>query len=366
MKRRLEFDVLRTIAMVFIITYHFGCKYAEEGLPFFNLFYLTPNYDFGNIAVTIFLVLSGGLLYNRYGLISNANKTSNGDILRGGCKPNRTTLKEFYLKRAKVIYPPFWITCLYIPLSIVRHLLTDGNAFSTAHPLTLFLSVIGFDGYAKLFGISTYAFCGDWFIGAIVLLYLLYPLLAIAYQRFPIWTIFILVVLYSLQFSIPRDYYVILSALPVTIVLKFCIGFALVDNLERLKNWKIAFFALIIFLFISFVNIEGILNTDCFGTIAGIALFILVVNLSPMFNHSKTTAKVITKLAELSYCVFLVQHVIIVWGQMAFIKIFNIMHWNFTEWNVTILLVCTSVAIMAVAWVLKQVSDGLVKKISAL
>ena len=140
--------------MVFVITYHFGCKYAEEGLSFFNFFYLTPNYDFGNIAVTIYLVLSGGLLYNRYGLISNANKTSDGDILRGGSKPSRTTLKEFYLKRAKVIYPPFWITCLYIPLSIVRHLLTDGNAFSTAHPLTLFLSVVGFDGYAKLFGIN--------------------------------------------------------------------------------------------------------------------------------------------------------------------------------------------------------------------
>ena len=52
-KRIQELDVLRVFAMLFVITYHFGCEYAVAGLPFFNLFYLTPNYDFGNIAVTV-------------------------------------------------------------------------------------------------------------------------------------------------------------------------------------------------------------------------------------------------------------------------------------------------------------------------
>ena len=60
---------MRVLAMFFVITYHFGCEYALARLPFVNLFCTTSNYDFGNIAVTIFIALSGGLLYKRYGVI---------------------------------------------------------------------------------------------------------------------------------------------------------------------------------------------------------------------------------------------------------------------------------------------------------
>ena len=145
-KRIRELDVLRVVAMLFVITYHFGCEYAAAGIPFFNLFYLTPNYDFGNIAVTIFIALSGGLLYKKYGVVQD--------------------IKPFYLKRAKAIYPPFWILSLYIPLSMIRHLVAGGSVFFVGNPFSLLLTVVGIDGYFKIFGFNTYAFCGDWFVGA--------------------------------------------------------------------------------------------------------------------------------------------------------------------------------------------------------
>ena len=340
-KRIQELDVLRVLAMLFVITYHFGCEYAAAGLPFFNLFYLTPNYDFGNIAVTIFIALSGGLLYKKYGAVQE--------------------IKPFYLKRAKAIYPPFWILSLYIPLSIIRHLITDGNAFFMGSPLTLLLTVVGFDGYLKLFGVSTYAFCGDWFVGAIVLLYLLYPLLAKCYKKTHAGTLLTLAVLYALQYTLPAEYHSILSALPATLMFKFVIGFTLLENLERFKNWYVAVIAGVAFAAITFVNIPGRINADALGTFAAFALFAVVFYLAKYLLRLKTASTFIQKLAALSYCVFLVQHVGIVWAQAAFIKVFDKMHWDFSAWNVMGLLALTVVAIIAVAWVVKWASDKTVK-----
>ena len=342
-KRIQELDVLRVLAMFFVITYHFGCEYAAAGLPFINLFCVASNYDFGNIAVTVFVALSGGLLYKRY-----------GDIGRD--------FKTFYVKRAKAIYPPFWILSLYIPLSMIRHFLADGNPFFMGSPFKLLLTVIGFDGYARLFGVDTYAFCGDWFVGAIVMLYLLYPLLAKCYRKAPIVTLVTLAILYVSQFLFPIKYDELFSALPITLIFKFCMGFALIENLDRLRNRRVAIAAGAIFLAITIVTIPGSRHMDYAGMIAAFALFAVVFYIAPRLLRHKAVPPPIQKLAALSYCVFLVQHVGIVWAQAAFIKIFAKMHWSFTQWNVLALFACTLVIIVLVAWILKLVSDKLVQK----
>ena len=341
-KRIQELDVLRVLAMFFVITYHFGCEYAAAGLPFFNLFHTTPNYDFGNIAVTLFIALSGGLLYKKY-----------GDI--GG------EIKTFFLKRAKAIYPPFWILSLYIPLSMIRHLMTDGNAFFLGNPFSLLLTVVGFDGYLKLFGVDTYAFCGDWFVGAIVMLYLLYPLFAKCYRKAPLITLVTLTVLYASQFLLFHKNDDLFSALPITLAFKFCMGFALIESLDRLRDRRVAIAAGAVFLALTVVNIPGRINIDCLGTIAAFALFAVVFYVAPFLLRHNMVKNTVQKLAALSYCVFLVQHVGIVWAQAAFIKIFAKMHWDFSTWNVMGLLVLTFVAILLVSWVLKRISDTIVK-----
>ena len=360
-----ELDVLRVLAMFFVITYHFGCEYAAAGLPFINLFCTTSNYDFGNIAVTIFIALSGGLLYKRYGVIGCEERGPTQPGITNDAPKNTNKfeqIKTFYVKRAKAIYPPFWILSLYIPLSMIRHLVTDGNAFFLGNPVSLLLTVIGFDGYVKLFGVSTYAFCGDWFVGAIVLLYLLYPLLAKCYRNFPVVTLIVLAGLYASQFLLPAEQDDILSALPATLMFKFVIGFALIENLERFKDWRVAAVAGVTFAALTFVDIPGRLNTDAIGTFASFALFAFLFYLAPLLLRFKVASVPIQKLATLSYCVFLVQHVGIVWAQSAFVKIFEKMHWSFTQWNVLALFTCTLVIIVLVAWILKHVSDKLVQK----
>ena len=357
-KRIQELDVLRVLAMLFVITYHFALQYDAENLPCFNLFCTAKNYDFGNIAVTIFIAISGGLLYKKYGsVIDEENSAENKTSLR-----NR--LKTFYIKRFKTIYPPFWILALYIPVTMIRHFMADGNAFFMGHPLKLLLTVVGFDGYIKTFGVDTYVFCGDWFVGAIVLLYLLFPLLSRCYRRCPFVTLSVLTVLYACQYMIPAEYDEVFGALPVTLSLKFCIGFALVGNLERLKNWRVALASALVFAVLTIVDIPGRIKTDCLGSIAAIALFVVMLYIAPHLFRLKAVVVLLPKMATLSYCVFLVQHVGIVWAQIAFIKIFEKMHWNFTEWNVLALLACTFLAITVAAWILKRISDWAVERVT--
>ena len=345
-KHILELDVLRVLAMLLVTTFHFGAQYVAENLPCFNFFCKTANYDFGNIAVTLFIALSGGLLYKKYGAV---------EFFEDG------SFKEFYIKRFMTIYPPFWILSLYIPLTMTRHFMADGNAFFMGHPLKLLLTIVGFDGYIRQYGVDTYVFCGDWFVGAIVLLYLLFPLLAKCYRHRPYLTLSVLAVLYSCQYLIPAEYDDVFGSLPLTLSLKFCIGFLLIENLERLKNMRFVLVSALAFAVLTFVDISGRVNTDFFGTVAAMALFVVVFYMASFLLRFEAICLPVQKLAKLSYCFFLVQHVGIVWAQMAFIKIFERMHWSFTEWNVMVLLGLTFVAILLASWVLKRISDTIVK-----
>ena len=352
MERRIqELDALRVLAMLFVVTYHFGCEYAAAGIPFFNFFCTTANYDFGNVAVTLFIVLSGGLLYRKYGTVD-------------GVLSNRESLKGFYLKRVKAIYPPFWILSLYIPLSMIRHLLAEDSPFFMGNPFKLLLTVVGFDGYVQMFGIKTYVFCGDWFVGAIVLLYLLFPLLAWCYRKCPLVSLLALAVLYGLQYLIPSEHDDVFSILPVTIALKFCLGFFLVGNLERLRNLRVAVPAIVVFLGLTFVNIPGRLNTDCLGSIAALSLFAVVFYAAPWLLRYRAVSAPVQRLALLSYCVFLVQHVAIIWTRTLFVKIFEWAQWPPSCWSSVVLLALTFAVIFVAAWILKSVADRVVRFIA--
>lgn len=337
-KRIKELDVLRVLAMLFVVTFHFGCESVSRGIPAFNFLRLTVNYDFGNVAVTIFLMLSGGLLYKKYGAIS------------------QKSLKEFFIKRVKSIYPPFWILNIYVLLSLVRHLISDGNPFYAGNPAKLLLTVFGFDGYAQTLGFETYFFCGEWFVGAIVFLYLLYPLLAKIYKRMPVVMMSALLVGYGLQFVLFKDHLGLVSVYPATLILKFCLGFFFFEHLDSFKKMPVALVGLIVFVLCSFVDIPGVVNYDCLGTVAALGLFIAVFYGAQYLLKATIADTLVQKVAKLSYCVFLVQHVIISWSQMGFLKILEKLQIGISSWGAFGMLWMTLLLILAVAWLLNTVS----------
>lgn len=344
-KRIKEFDVIRVLAMFWVVTYHFGCEYSFGTFsPIVNFFCVTPNFDFGNVAVTMFLVLSGALLYRKYG---------NGNV--GG-------LPAFYVKRAKAIYPPFWILNLYVLLAMVRHLVTDGNPFFAGNPLKLLLTFSGVDGYLKLFGYESYYFCGEWFVAAIVLLYLMFPFLAWAYRMNRIVLLSVLGLCYALQFVSPNSWEWEISAFPVTLVLKFVLGFLLMDLLPKLRRSSVKWGSLLVFLGLSLIMLPGgLYKNDLLGSVAGVAVFLAVLNFGSLVTESSFVWKGVQKLAPLTYCVFLLQHVCINWLQMGFVKVLGKPVVEFSPVMYLGILAVTFVVILVAAYVLKLVSDKAVK-----
>ncbi|WP_158278198.1 MULTISPECIES: acyltransferase [unclassified Fibrobacter] len=343
--RIFEFDIIRVLAMFWVVTYHFGCEYSFGPFsPIVNFFCVTPNFDFGNVAVTMFLVLSGALLYRKYG---------NGNV--GG-------LPAFYFKRAKAIYPPFWILNLYVLLAMVRHWISDGSPFFAGNPLKLLLTFSGVDGYLKLFDYESYYFCGEWFVAAIILLYLLFPFLAWAYKKNRVALLVVLGFSYGLQFVWPNSWLWDISVFPATLMLKFVLGFLLMDLLPRLRSPSVKWVSLVVFLGLSLVMLPvGIIKNDLLGSVAGIAVFLGVLNFGGRVKESSLVWKTVQKLAPLTYCVFLIQHIAIVWLQMAFVKALGRPAVEFSAPLCLAILAATLGVILVAAYVLKLVSDKVVK-----
>lgn len=346
--RILELDFVRVLAMFWVVTYHFGIDYSRTSetvsRPLVNFFYDTPNFDFGNVAVTMFLLLSGALLYGKYGRTPAEN------------------LGSFYKKRALSIYPPFWIANLFVVVALARHWLSDGTPFFAGNPLKLLLTVVGFDGYTRLYGLENYYFCGEWFVGAIVLLYLLFPVLSWAYRKGKVALYGVLGIAYVLQMVFLDDGRWIISALPFTLLLKFALGFLLMDALSKLRSLPVGLGALAVFLGLCLIDIPvSTCKNDFFGTVAGISVFLWVLNFGGLLTKVPLLGKTVLKLAPLTYCVFLIQHVTILWLQILFVKVLGRPALEFSPALCMGLFVVTFMVALVVACGLKFVSDKTVK-----
>ena len=147
---------IRAICAIGIIAFHVSCYTAPEAV---KLLHTYANGNWGSIFVGIFFLISGGVLYLNY--------------------PSAANLKSFYYKRWKAIFPMFYVTWLYYYLNAV---IAAGTPFYNGSPWTLLLTAVGLDGYLA-YRIPGYYIVGEWFLGAIVLLYCLYPLYQKAVSR---------------------------------------------------------------------------------------------------------------------------------------------------------------------------------------
>lgn len=172
-KRILEIDILRPCFVLFIICCHFSVCFNQFEIGGFNNYLLKwCNVDFGQLATVGFFVISGWAL---------------------GCGGEGTL--SFYKKRASKIFPIFYICyLLWFPYQAYMH----GRILYNGSPVPFIWTLLGIDYYVGG-SVSTYAIVGEWFTGAIIILYLLYPLLRILYREKPIMTTTVIVALYLMN-----------------------------------------------------------------------------------------------------------------------------------------------------------------------
>lgn len=220
--RLLFFDFLRIICIGLIVIYHIAIVlpiYEIATAPLeFNLFYL----NIGILSVSVFILVSGAVIELTY----THMKTIHDYV-------------EYIGKRVQRIYPAFWLSLL-IGLMINQQLL--------ATPLNRLLwEFSGFNAFTGDWGgeinVST------WFIGLIVVLYLIYPYLSWMLKKYPMTTLICtFLITYGLRYFL--NYYHIGDAslprwLPLCNLFMFTLGIFIVQKRfypQTVYNSKILLF----------------------------------------------------------------------------------------------------------------------------
>ena len=309
-------EFVRAMFATGIVCYHFACHSAYAA----PILYRTKNAFWGHIIVMGFFLLSGGMLY--------LNDHEVKDI------------KKFYVKRMKSIFPLFYIAFLFF---FFLNVIQAKKLFYGPSPWTMFLSVIGMDGYL-LYLIPNYYTIGEWFLGAIIIVYLLYPLLVKLMEKHPAITMSVITILFLLQL-LDGKVQMEKIRLPFTCIFPFAVGILLFKYKKVLdSNITLAVSGVLFLLFwLVYIPVDEVISTE----VSGITLFIILYRIGNILTGQKAVAKVSGFLGALSYPVFLVQHQVVV--RLQLIK-------NPVSTRGYVVLLAASVAVSFFAsWILKNV-----------
>lgn len=168
-------DLVRTAAVVAVFGCHFTRELEYSGVGF--VMKILPDFIFnvymGSFGVGLFFIISGASLMYVY-----------GDAL---------DIRRFYKKRFWAIYPMFWIA--YIAAFLFEFYVNKG--LNLPYPLSRFLLTgIGMDGYLGVY-FPNYYLLGEWFLGCLILLYLIFPILRYGVKKYPVFTAVIALVIFA-------------------------------------------------------------------------------------------------------------------------------------------------------------------------
>lgn len=286
-------DFIRVIATFLVILYHFLSAVETYGLLHnpdafcvgdISLLHLGGiNITLGNYAVSLFLIVTGAGLMSAY--------------------PEAFDVKDFYKRRARTIYPVYYLSFIVAFLFniVLKHGMEHG-----APVWSFLLTVFGVDGWLREV-IPNYALVGDEFIGCILGIYILFPLLHKAVNKNPhitvaVYTLSFLILEYLYPFAFTKRNDVLLRAFEVLLGMYFV-------KLNRKVTWKgfgVSIFLLGIILAVRMPWISAYVLTP----VAGIGLFIVLLYLSGLFEGAKIKKAVFTVNGYL-FPVFLLHHFII-------------------------------------------------------
>lgn len=162
-QRRFEYDLIRSMAMFLVILFHFNYTlmlHEIEGS--FVIVHMGSNATIGGTA--LFIMLSGSV----------------SCISFGGAGKGQSGLKHvltYYGKRLLAMLPTLYVAYALVFLIFVQNKGDYGSNF--------YLTLLGLDGYFSMYGVPTSYLVGEWFLGAILILYILFPLLYKLISRYP-------------------------------------------------------------------------------------------------------------------------------------------------------------------------------------
>jgi len=284
-KERLFYlDFIRAIAILMIVIAHFDSYLIDYSISkYIILFFYNDNWFIGKTGVSLFLIISGAALMYTY----------DGNF----------HLIDYFKKRFMSIYPMFWIA--YIATFLYYFYVNKSYVF-TIPKIRFLLTIIGIDGYTS-WKISNFYILGEWFLGFIIILYLCFPILIKAINKFPKALLIVTIIAYVITLQTYNSEMKIDLNLFARLT-EFLFGMYFIKYIKKVKfpMFIVSFIASIILFFIK-IDLQQMYLT----TISGIFLFIVFVYIAQNIksNRFKNPWETISKY---SYAIFLIQHVVII------------------------------------------------------
>lgn len=286
-KRCFYLDFIRAIAVISILMTHYNAVFIymndENALKKAILTTKVANIYIGDFGVSLFLIISGAALMYTY--------------------ENKLELKTFYKKRALSIYPMFWIGYFIV---FCHSFMVNGGINQGIPKWRILLSVIGMDGYIGMV-LPSFYLIGEWFLGFIIIIYIIFPLLRKGILDKPVITLIITVALYvffMLDYRVPFIKNIFLFIRLPEIVF----GMFFVKYIKKV-DWKWALVSLLI------IVANSILKPDWDAsfqmTYIGISFFCLLTYVSRFIENKIIITRICQIISKYSYAVFLVHHYII-------------------------------------------------------
>ena len=287
-------DFIRAVAVLAIILTHYNALflYSAPAMPEKCLLtYMPFNIYIGDWGVSLFFIISGAALMHTYS--------------------GRMDARTFYRKRIQAIYPMLWISYLCVLMySELRYHTFNPENVPPHEAWKIIFSVIGFDRYlsfTKMFG-----FVGEWFLGCIILMYLLFPLLMMITDNQKRLFLSLPFIIGAYLFFIFRNPLPIMSSTIVFVrIPEFLFGMLYMKYAGENKVPATAVLLSVLILAASSLIAPIHINKFIRTTFVGIASFLLLVKVSTTVGKSPVIRNLCRILSEYSYAIFLIHHTVI-------------------------------------------------------
>lgn len=278
-------DFIRAISIFLIIIFHFNVHMLQLKVSDSAIFWIKSGFEhacLGVLGISLFIILSGASL-----MLSTKE---------------RFDVKTFIRKRFLSIYPLFWVT--YAATFLTLFLLHEGTP-SFPHPLTFLLTITGFDGFL-LYAIPNYYLVGEWFLGFIIIMYILFPFLRYLFLKNALFTVLIsfFITLLVAEFYHPE---MEIFRFPLFRLTEFVLGMGFIYFFSPSRSWLNLFLiaaACLLFYFSIAVNIPAPFNV----AMQGISVFTCLAFVSGLFANS-LPGRCVSFISRYSFGAFLVHHI---------------------------------------------------------
>lgn len=275
-------NLTRIVGALGILIFHFACHCG-----WLCRLRETVNYNWGAVWVTVFLVTSGACLARTYSGEWNTWR---------------------YIRRRWLgLFPMFFLA--WLALALLR-LMVAGPWWIGIPKWSILLTLVGMDGYfcAQM---PTFYLCGEWFLGALVVCYVVFPLLRWLLRRIPYLTaILLLVGMWYIPFlsCFERDPYNNLW----TCITIFYIGMLLAQHPRMTNHWLTMVTCAIVLMVWTFHPLGFQSPMRIFSyLLVGIVLYLLLTGIGAQMERLRPMEKVLSHLGTLSFPFFLMHHQLI-------------------------------------------------------